>query len=420
MLAAAALAARYRRRAVSIVERIAGRPLAQPSVSTLRDVTHRGVHAARHSRIAGPKERGDVFNLDLHIAVIADLRAQLEQRGASLVDWTLSGHSWVAGRPRDPVAIVNERTWFSFSPRMAKRFRRVYGSYLRSFRGFAATYPPCFALLYKGLAKPTLAVAATRYEWPFTHYAPSWEWLDAQLREGVEQGWLTLAANNRADADYLENYTGLKVPHIPSACAYPALTYTGRQRAAVICTSDDFAATIARDLRSDAIPLRAGLGSRYSQAALYDQRALVFMPYNVSIMALFEHYTACAPIYVPSRSFLKELMREHPQDVLSSLSFTQVTGHPAARNGAIDLNDVRDGQVIDWYLDRADFYDAEWMPRIRQFDSWKHLDHLLAAEDPHEISAEMAHERPARLERIAALWDELPWMRRLANVDADD
>jgi hypothetical protein len=401
---------------VSIVERIAGRPLARPTVSTLRDAARRGVHAARHSRIAAPKRRGDVFNLDLHVAVIADVRAQLERRGISLVDWTVSGHSWVAGRPRDPVAIVNERTWFSFSPRMAKRFRRVYGSYLRSFRGFVATYPPCFALLYQSFEKPTLAVAATRYEWPFTHYAPSWEWLDAELRRGVERGWLTLAANNRADADYLENYSGLKAPHIPSACTYPGLTYTGGKHATVICTSDDFAATIACRLRSDAVPLRAGLGSRYSQSELYDHRALVFIPYNVSIMALFEHYTACAPIYVPARSFLKELMREHPKDVLSSISFTQVTGHPAAaRPGAIDLNDVRDEQVVDWYLDRADFYDAEWMPRIRQFESWKHLDHLLATDDHHEISGEMARERPERLERIASLWDGLPWMSRLVG-----
>ncbi len=28
-------------------------------------------------------------------------------------------------------------------------------------------------------------------------------------------------------------------------------------------------------------------------------RAIVFIPYNVSIMALFEQYTACMPIYVP-------------------------------------------------------------------------------------------------------------------------
>ena len=399
---------------MSLLARAAGRPLARPTPASVRDAVRRGLHAVRHSRLARPRG-GDVFNLDLHIAVIADVRRQLDRRRLSLVDWTVSGHSRLAGRPRDPVAIVNERTFHSFGPRLATRFQRVYGSYLRTFRGFVATYPPGFSLLYAGLGKPTLAVAATRYEWPCTHFAPHWDWLDAGLRAGVEDGWLTLAANNRADADYLRHYTGLEAVHIPSACTYTGLTYTGRTRAAVICTNGErLAADVVRTLKHDAVPLRSGLGARYSQADLYDHEALVFIPYNVSIMALFEHYTACAPVYVPDRAFLTRLMAEYPEDVLSSISFCQVTGQPPARRpDGLDLNDVRDPQVVDWYLDRADFYDPEWMRHVRQFESWTHLDHLLATDDPHEISAAMAEERPERLRRIDALWDELGWLDRL-------
>lgn len=370
---------------------------------------------ARHTRLARPGDRGDVFNVDLHVSVIADVRAQLERLGLSLVDWTLSGHSWVAGRERDPVAIVNERTWFSFGPRMARRFRRVYGSYLSSFRGFTAAYPPCFSLLYESLGKPTLAVVAIRYEWPFTHHALRWDWLDDGLRRGVDEGWLTLVANNRADADYLENYTGLRATHIPSACAYTDATYTGRRSAVLVCTKTArFGAEISRTLRTEAVPLRSSSGARYSHADLYDHRALVFIPYNVSLMSLFEHYTACAPIYVPERSFLKRLMAEHPGDVLSELSFSQVTGKPAAaRVGQLDLNDAGDEKVIDWYLDRADFYDDEWMPHVRRFESWEHLDDLLETDDQHAISSGMVADRPGRNSRIEALWDALPWLAGL-------
>jgi hypothetical protein len=374
----------------------------------------RCAHVARHSRLAPARRRGDVFNLDLHVAVIADVRTQLERRGRSLVDWTVSGHSWVFDRPRDPVAVVNERTLFAFGPRKARRFRMVYGSYLRTFRGFVATYPPAFALLYEGLQKPTLAVAATRYEWPFTHYAPHWEWLDERLRAGIDEGWLTVVANNRADADYLAAFTGIRPTHIPSACTYTGLAYTGRRPQVVVCAGDALAREVAAALRHPTIALRGGLGPRYSQAELYDHRALVFIPYNVSIMALLEHYTACAPIYVPERSFLKELMAKYPGDVLSSLSFCQVTGRaPARRPSGLDLNDVSDEQVVDWYLDRADFYDAEWMPQVRRFTSWEHLDTLLADEDPRAISDAMASERPDRLRRIDARWDEQPWLGAL-------
>lgn len=379
------------------------------------DAARRALHAARHLIPVG--RRADVFNVDVHVSVIADLRTQLERRQLSLVDWTLSGHSWVMGRERDPVAVLNERTWLSFDPRLARRFRVVYGPYLRSFRGFAATYPPGFALLYEGLGRPTLAVAATRYEWPFTHDADGWQWLDDGLRRAVTGGWLTFVANNRADADYVEAYTGLKPLHIPSACTYTGLRYTGRKQAAVIATGDELARQIAAGLRHEAVPLRSAPGERYSQEDLYDHKAIVFLPYNVSIMALFEHYTACAPVYVPDRAFLKELMHEHPGDILSSISFCQVTGKTPARRPAsgLDLNDTADERVVDWYLDRSDFYDRTWMPHVRRFESWEHLDELLSSDDPGETSAAMAAEREDRLQRIDALWADLPWIRSLAG-----
>lgn len=400
-----------------VLERVAGRPLGRPTPSTLRDAARRGAHVMRHARLARPMDRGDVFNLDLHVSVVADVRTQLDRLGISLVDWTLSGHSWVAGRERDPVAVVNERTWFSFDPRMAKRFRRAYGPYLRSFRGFAAAYPPSFALLYEGLDKPTLALAATRYEWPFTHHAPRWDWLDDGLRRGVAEGWLTLVANNRADAHYLENYTGLRAVHIPSTCTYIETVYTGARPSVVVCTKSSALGTaICDELRAEAVPLRVTGRAAYTHAELYDHRALVFIPYNVSVMSLFEHYTACAPIYVPDKPFLKKLMIEYPGDVLAELSFAQVTGQPAVSHaGARDLNDVRDEQIVDWYLDRADFYDETWMPHIRLFESWQHLDHLLATEDQHAISAGMAAGRPGREGRIDGLWDSLNWTRALAR-----
>jgi hypothetical protein len=382
------------------------------------DARGRAMHVLRH-RAPGLPRRGDVFNLDVHVAVIADVKAQLDRRGLSLVDWTLSGHSWTAGRERDPVAVVNERTWQQFAPDTPRRFQQAYAGYLRSFRGFVAAYPPCFALLYEGLGKPTLAIAATRYEWPFTHDAARWAWLDDGLRRALEDGWLVLAANNRADADYLEHYTGLRPAVLPGACAYAADAYTGTREQVVVCSpDDDLARTICDALSVGAIPLRAGLGQRYERADLYAHRALVYLPYNVSIMSLFEHYAAGAPVYIPERGFLKQLMRDHPQSVLSSISFCQVTAQPAARTAAPDLNDVRDDQVVDWYLDRADFYDPEWMPLIRQFESWSHLDHLLRTDDHSAISADMKASNRDRFARIADRYEATGWLDATAASPA--
>jgi hypothetical protein len=388
--------------------------------SGLTDRRGRAAHAVRHAVRGRRDGRIGVFNLDLHVSVIADARLALSRYGIEVENWSLSGHTWVFGRDRDPVAVVNERTAFRFGPPMIRRFRQVYGRYLRSFEGFVAAYPPCFALLYEGLERPTLALAATRYEWPFTFDRTRWDWLDARLRQAVEDGWLHLAANNRADAGYIENYLGLTPTYVPSSCGYVGPAYTGRRRAVVVSAkSEDVARAICDQLRSEAVPLRTALGYRYSWSDLYDHRAIVLIPYNVSLMALFEHYSACAPIYVPNRPFLKRLMAEYPRAVLSQLSYAQESLELAAaprETAARDLNELRDEAVVDWYLDRADFYDAEWMPQVRQFESWSHLDHLLARDDHAAIGEEMAVERPARLERIAKLWDELDWLARVRSA----
>jgi len=386
--------------------------------SALSDRRKRALHRLRHSPHGSLPPRGDVFNLDLHIAVIADVRVALESRGISLTSWSLSGHGWVFDRERDPVAVVNERTWLGLSPELVEAFQRAYGTYLREFRGFIATYPPGFALLYEGFPRPTLAVCATRYEWPFTHDAARWRWLDASLREGVAAQSLYLVANNRADADYLTNYTGVRPAHIPSGCAYIAPGYSGRKPAAVVSSKRDvLARSICDALEYEAVPLRRELGKRFKWAELYEYRALVVMPYNVSIMSISEHYSACAPIYVPDRAFLKQLMAQHPDEILSDLSFSQVTGRPAADrpDAELDLNDPRDEQMVDWFLDRADFYDPTWMPHVRTFESWSHLDHLLATDDQLAISQEMAADKRGRLARIAELWDEVEWLARVAS-----
>jgi hypothetical protein len=375
------------------------------------------VHAFRY-RFFAPERSAAIFNLDLHASIIADTRVAAADRNLSLTEWTLTSPPWFAGRGPVPTAVVNEFTWRGFDPGMVKRFQRIYGRYLRQFDGFIATYPPCFSALFREFAGPTLAICATRYEYPMTHDAARWRWLDEMLREGVESGSLTLTANNRADADYVANYTGLNPAYVPSACTYTGATYTGRRSVSLIATlHEELGRAISRELSADALPFREALGSGYEWESFYDCRALILLPYNVSTMTLFEAYSACMPIYVPDRDFLKQLAAEHPDDVLCHLSFSQVTGMPAVPppEGALDLNDVRDPSVIDWYLERADFYSPEWMPEVRTFESWSHLDHLLATDDPHAISERMAAVRPDRLARISARWDALGWFPRVAR-----
>ena len=115
-----------------------------------------------------PVKKLRFFNLDLHISVIADVRYIFEQQGHEVVDWSISGHTWVFGRERTVVDIVNQDTWANLSPEMCNQFYDRYKDFLNQFDGFIVTHSPAFALLYEKCNKPIIIVNSTRYEQPFT------------------------------------------------------------------------------------------------------------------------------------------------------------------------------------------------------------------------------------------------------------
>ena len=73
-----------------------------------------------------------IFNLDLHISVIADIKNILEGLGHSVVDWSISDSTAIMGRKKEQVdCICNERgrleDWRNIGPEMANRFYGATG-----------------------------------------------------------------------------------------------------------------------------------------------------------------------------------------------------------------------------------------------------------------------------------------------------
>lgn len=156
------------------------------------------------------------FNLDLHISVIADVKNIFESMGHEVVNWGISGHTWVFGKERDIVDVVNEYTWRNLNPAMCDQFYERYKDTLSQFDAFIVTHTPCFALLYEKFNKPIIIINSTRYEQPFTLDPDKWEWLNDYLKKGVEEGKIFIVSNNKGDQQYLKHYTGIQSEHIPS------------------------------------------------------------------------------------------------------------------------------------------------------------------------------------------------------------
>ena len=341
-----------------------------------------------------------LFNLDLHISVIADIRAGLDSERELLQTWSVSGANAVMRRvysEPDPVDVVNARTWKGLDPAMIEAFQHRYARFLIRFDGFISTYPPSFSQLFGGLDRPQLVVAATRYEAPYTNQPRQWRAFDAFLAREIESKRLVLAANNRGDRDYIKVHTGLEPVLAPSLCDYTGMRWRPGGDRRIIFTK-------SRRLAHD---LERMSGGRWRSSTSHfphgyqwrdiERAAEVFVvPYNVSTMTLFELATAGIPVAVPSRDLLVSWAQGGEHGALTELTFSQVAGQPPVRRDAI--HDPMHPDFFHWWLDRADFYDRALMPNVREVGSLQEL-----VEEPHpwalrstgslELAVEMRNDR---------------------------
>jgi hypothetical protein len=359
------------------------------------------------------------FNLDLHIAVIADLKQIFTGMGHEVTDWSISAHAWVFGRARDKVDVVNEKTWMSIDKAMCDAFYDRYKDELDCYDAFVVTHTPCFAMLYERWNKPVICVASTRYEHPFTARPAEWEYFNQFLRRQIDAGIVIPVANNKYDADYAEVFTGRKWTVIPSLCDYTGAKYSGRLSSSLLSTKfTDMPAMrslvdkrkVSRSLRSKVLS-KLGIASKsrgYSWQDIADFQSVVHLPYNASVMSIFEMYAAGVPMFFPSVAFAAELYaRYRDQGVFSELSFNQVYGLPsgstipAAKPDPNNFSDVAD--MSNW-IAKSDFYDNANLDGLAYFDSFDHLAKLLQTADLDAMHRTMVSQHELRTENVYSAW----------------
>lgn len=320
------------------------------------------------------KEVPRVFNLDLHIGVIADLEQELKKSKIELTRWSISMHNHLVPNRlpiTDPVRYINARKWHLIDLERIRKFQDRYKKFLNSFDGFICTYSPVFAELYNDLNKPILIVAATRYEAPYTEREKDWKRFNTYLISGVKKSKIQLYANNLGDADYINYFTGIKPRVIPSLC----------EREIGNTKVNGQHLIIARDKKiSDLINLStqgiyqdiSTLGTPYNWKDLKGCEEVLVFPQNISTMTLFELATAGVPVAIPSRRWITELLRNDFY-LLNELSFHQVLGLDTTNMSSENPANYNSPTFLDWWLDRSDFYNEKLMPNVRVVDSIEDL-----------------------------------------------
>ena len=344
-----------------------------------------------------------LFNLDLHISVIADIKNILTEQGHTIDNWCLSGHSWVFGKEKDSVDVVNQNTWRQLDENLANKFYERYEEDLKEYDGFVVTHTPCFSMLYEKFNKPIIVVASTRYEDPFSSDMLKWMKFNKYLQNGIDSGQIIPLSNNKYDSAYTEYFTNRKWPVIPSLCEYTNSKYTGNKEKFL------YFSKLPLNLNNkNLISKEEAFKSGYSWQDLYDYRGIVHIPYNASTMSIFEQYTANVPLFFPSWEFLGKLREEvKGTGVLSETSWNQVHGlnsNSYIISGLDDPNNFINNQNIMEWTKLSDFYDKENMPHIQHFDSFEHLNFLLEHVDLKEVSKKMEEHNKQRRREVYDKW----------------
>ena len=136
------------------------------------------------------------------------------------------------------------------------------------------------------------------------------------------------------------------------------------------------------------------------------------IPYNISVMSIFEQYAAAIPLFFPDLDFMKILYeRYRDKGVLSQLSWNQVREiQPVSVIGAStdgDPNKYDDTSMVMNWVRLADYYDTETMPYLTYFSSFDHLKELLLTVDLQDISNKMEQFGKKRRNSIMSRWENL-------------
>jgi hypothetical protein len=293
-----------------------------------------------------------LFNLDLHISVIEDIKDICKRQFGNqleITNWSISGHNFVFNKPTPIVKGVTQENWKSFSYKHIEEFQTAYDDELKTYDGFIVTHTPVFMMLFEKYKKPIICINTCRFDQPFcwNRNQPMYRVFTEIMKRMVESGQLTIISNNAADYMYLLENTGVKSQIIPSLCLYTNAQYTPKRAEFVMYGN--------RGCFPSHPLLIERPSTGYSWKDLYEYRGIVHTPYEMSTMSIFEQMWAGVPLFFPTKRFYKQCIMEGKMEFISMY---RSWGHSITEAD------------IDKWLNLADFY---LYPIFYYYDSFEDL-----------------------------------------------
>ena len=319
---------------------------------------------------------------------------------------------------------------------------------------FLCTHPTANCELFMPFNKSIIINAAARIE--FGRYDDNIPWRRARLTSRSYDQWRqwvknlqliaarpenVIMANNLYDVAYIKHMTGIDARHMPAWCGNSGVKYSPSRQSILIGPyrlADSIAKLgwghpILRDLSRTNMGLRkpfefqriTDVYPSYSFDDLASHRAIVFLPYQVSIMSFFEYYRMGIPLFVPSKDLLLEW--DDKYDVVSERIYGHVEREYDARSRAYRMQARADGAGkkkderdrlpnpnvktnFKHWIHLCDFY---VFPHVQYFSSWEDLVGKLQKANMQGISKAMLRYSDEQRPILVEKWRDV--MRKIAR-----
>ncbi|CAF1062478.1 unnamed protein product [Adineta ricciae] len=363
-----------------------------------------------------------IWNSDFHISPIRDLKTILIPLGVKFFDKSLSNSCSRTKTCASHLRILNRENAQQPSKELAMQFYEFYKDQLEMnlVDAFVCFHPVGMCELYIPFNRTIIIIASTRYElWRFD--PSSWTKLNENLKQIAKHPKNIIAANNLYDVEYIRYFTGINATLLPSLCDYTNVDYSPSRKEFLIAPIHTsafdtyFRSLIRKSLKLhkkygiDIVPIRE-LYSNYEYSDLAKHPAIIYVPYQVSVMSLFEQYRMNIPLLFPSLDLLTQwhlefsVVNEKTWDRALFGETPQGSHIPGVLSGVPDPNNDVDRTSVHYWLNFSDFY--QW-PHITYYDSTDDLVQKLTTTDFASISKKMKEHNKQVKENLLTKWKEI-------------
>ncbi|CAF0819703.1 unnamed protein product [Rotaria sordida] len=328
------------------------------------------------------------WSSDYHISPIHDLKHLLIPLGVRFIDKSLSGSCSLTDTCAKNLRILSSHNGMNPNKAIRKQFYNYYKNHslMNRVDAFICFHPAAMCELFMPFNRTIIIIASTRYE--LSRFSvDEWNEWNKNLRIIASNPRNIVAANNLYDAEYIRYFTGINTTVLPSICDYTKAVYQFKYKRREyifipthkhISFNEQFLNELKLSIKKFSAsiiikPLRE-LYKFYRYANLVRHPAIVYLPYQVSLMGIFEQYTMNIPLFFPSIDLLSEWHVKYSivfdrtwEKALTGVSKNCSTIPGYDLNSTIpDPNNEYDYSSIRYWLQFADFY--QW-PHITYFNS---------------------------------------------------